>query len=55
MTAKPPSAKYTCADYRLEMMLLGLERQLRDPEISEDQKEMIRKEAYQLRNQLDMD
>ena len=30
-----PNPKYTCTEYRQEMLLLGLKRQLEDPELSD--------------------
>lgn len=46
---------YTCADYRLEMLLAGLHRQLADPDLSESQKEQLRIRIRELEKQIGMD
>lgn len=46
---------YTCADYRLEMMLLGLTKQLQNPGITDEQKAALENEIQHLRRQLGMD
>ena len=45
---------YTCADYREEMILLGLRRRLEDPDVSEDEKALIQARIQQLEKSLDM-
>ncbi len=43
-----PMKQYTCTDYRQEMMLAGLRKQLADPDISADQKERLKLEIKRL-------
>lgn len=42
------SPHYTCADYRQEMILLGLKRRLEDPGVSEKEKPAIRARILEL-------
>jgi len=51
MPKKPP---YTCADYREEMILLGLRRRLEDPGLSEEEKPAIQARIQELEKSLDM-
>ena len=37
----PPKKPYTCADYREEMMLLGLKKRLETEELSDEEKVSI--------------
>ena len=48
------SAAYTCVDYREEMILLGLRRHLEDPDLSEEEKQVIRSKIQELEKSLDM-
>jgi hypothetical protein len=50
----PKSLAYTCADYREEMILLGLRRRLEDPGISEEEKPAIQARIQELEKSLDM-
>ena len=50
-----PKPKYTCTEYRQEMLLLGLRRQLEDPELPEGQKRRIADTIHELETQLGMD
>jgi hypothetical protein len=47
--------KYTCRDYRQEMMLAGLRKQLADPHVSRSQKEVLEKEIRRLEAQMGLD
>lgn len=47
--------QYTCTDYRQEMILLGLRRQLSDPQLSDAQREEIAKKIQELECQMGMD
>ena len=51
---KPPE-KYTCTEYRQEMILLGLKRQLEDPDLSPSEKKHIADEVRELQQQMGMD
>lgn len=55
MPAKPATPRYTCEDYRLEMMLLGLQKQLQDPHITGEQRRAIKFEIQRLQQELGMD
>lgn len=46
--------KYTCAEYREEMMLLGLRRRLIDSSISEEEKQSIKREIQKLEAQMEI-
>ncbi len=50
-----PNPKYTCTEYRQEMLLLGLKRQLEDPALSEGQKRRIAETVRELEMQMGMD
>ncbi len=45
---------YTCKDYRAEMMLLGLNRRLAEENLSESEKEKIRKDILKLEKVMGM-
>ncbi len=47
--------RYTCNDYRQEMMLAGLRRQLADPHLSRSQKEALEKEIRRLEIEMGLD
>ncbi len=47
--------KYTCAEYREEMLLLSLQKQLNQEGLSEKQKQKIRQEIKKLESQMEMD
>jgi len=55
MEKRASESTYTCADYRLEMMLLGLTKQLQEPGITPAQKTALEKEIRRLQRQLGMD
>lgn len=47
--------RYTCADYRQEMVLLGLRKRLRDEQLSDAQREKILREIHRLEMEMGMD
>ncbi len=47
--------KYTCREYRAEMILLGLNRQLNQDDLPEDEKQVLREEINKLKSEMDMD
>jgi hypothetical protein len=49
------SGKYTCMEYRQEMILLGLRRQLEDPALPEAKRMHIIKKIRELEQQMGMD
>ncbi|MDL2268499.1 hypothetical protein LJC71_00945 [Desulfosarcina sp. OttesenSCG-928-A07] len=48
------AGQYTCTDYRQEMILLGLRRQLSDPRLSDAQREEIMKKIREMEYQMGM-
>ena len=50
-----PTGNYTCREYRQEMILLGLKRQLEDAELDEPQRMNIEKKISKLEQQMGMD
>jgi len=51
----PQKAKYTCNDYRAEMRLLGLKKQLHEKKLSPAEKAEIHAEIIRLEKILQMD
>ena len=47
--------KYTCAEYREEMLLLGLKRRLETPDLSESEKRRLTEEIRELEKKMGMD
>jgi len=47
--------KYTCTEYREEMVLLSLNRRLKEPGLSPDEKAQIEKEIRELEARMGMD
>jgi hypothetical protein len=45
---------YTCADYREEMILVGLKMRLEDPGVSEEEKPAIQARIQELEKSLDI-
>ena len=45
---------YTCKDYRAEMILLGLQRRLREEDLSEVEKEKIKEQIRQMERSMGM-
>ena len=50
----PQDSKYTCSDYRAEMRLLGLKKQLHEDKLSPARKEEIQAEIDKLEEVLQM-
>jgi len=48
------SMTYTCSDYRLEMILLGIRRRLHEEELLEDEKERLLKEIRKIEAEMEM-
>ena len=46
--------KYTCHDYREEMLLLGLQRRLNDPDLTEEEKQKIRRQIARVEEEMGM-
>ena len=46
--------RYTCAEYREEMMLLGLKRRLHDKDITEKEKQEICREIEKLETAMEI-
>jgi len=46
---------YTCNEYREEMILLGLQRQLAAPDLSLERKELLLKEIARVEAQMGLD
>ena len=49
------AGKYTCTEYRQEMILLGLKRQLEAPGVPEAQRMRITEKINELEQQMGMD
>ena len=47
--------RYTCQEYREEMMLLGLCQRLKDPNLADDERRAIEKEIKNLENLMNLD
>lgn len=47
--------RYTCTDYRQEMMLAGLRKQLSDPNLSADQKKRLEREIKRLEAEMGLE
>jgi hypothetical protein len=47
-TTPADPAPYTCADYREEMILLGLRKQLANPDLTDEEKDKIVSEIARL-------
>jgi hypothetical protein len=45
---------YTCSDYRLEMMLLGMRRRLLEEEMPEEEKERLLKEIQKIEAEMEI-
>ena len=50
-----PTGKYTCTEYRQEMILLGLKRQLENPLLPEAQRVHVAEKIRELERQMGMD
>ena len=47
--------RYTCSEYREEMLLLSLQRQLAAPGLGEEQRETLLKEIARVEKQMGLD
>ena len=45
---------YTCSDYRLEMMLLGLRRRLHEEELPEEEKDRLLNEIQKIEAEMEI-
>ena len=50
-----PTGKYTCQEYREEMLLLGLKRQVEDPALPETEKQRLGEQIRELEKKMGMD
>ena len=48
-------SKYTCREYREEMVLLGLKRRLAQKDLSEEERKAIIEEIQKLESAMEMD
>lgn len=55
MTEKDKTPVYTCNEYRMEMILLALEKRLARPDLSKAEKQSIKAEINRLKVQMDME
>lgn len=44
--------RYTCADYRQEMMLAGLRKRLADPHLDESERQKLAEQVRQLEREM---
>ncbi len=47
--------KYTCSDYRQEMILVGLINRLKDPDLKESERLVIEEQVKRLKADMGMD
>jgi hypothetical protein len=47
--------KYTCNEYREEMILLGLKKRLTSSDLTQEEKEKLQKEIQKIEKQMDME
>ena len=47
--------KYTCGDYRQEMILASLKRQLSQSDLSDDETQRLKEQIRQLESEMGMD
>lgn len=50
--ATPASARYTCSDYRAEMLLASLRRRRSDPSTSDEDKKSVELEIERLEREM---
>lgn len=55
MSGKPVNKPYTCNDYRSEMILLSLERQMNKPDLTEAEKRKIASEIRRIKAEMGME
>lgn len=48
------TAAYTCNEYRMEMILLALEKQMARPDLTPSEKESIQTEIQRVKKEMDM-
>ncbi len=48
-------AKYTCNDYREEMVLLGLRKRLNNPDLTKEEKASLLKDIKEIEKRMGMD
>jgi hypothetical protein len=46
--------QYTCTDYRMEMMLIGLKRRLADPGLHDQEKKELLEQIRKLESEMGM-
>lgn len=51
---KGKAQRYTCTDYRLEMILLGLRRRLHQPGLSDREKQDLEAEIEKVKSEMGM-
>ena len=49
------TGNYTCNDYREEMILLGLQRRLKNPDLTDEEKKAIQAEIKKIEKLMDME
>lgn len=47
--------QYTCNDYRQEMMLAGLRKQLADPKVSDSEKKRLERQIKSLEKEMGLE
>ena len=50
-----PIKRYTCNDYRQEMILTAMRKQLADPELSPSEKKHLEEQIRRLENEMGLD
>lgn len=53
--SKHKTANYTCDDYRAEMVLLGLRRQLSQPDLTPEEKAILKARIAEAEKQMGLD
>lgn len=51
---KPGQAKYTCSDYRAEMILLALEHRLANDDLSDSERRAVETEIKRVKTEMGM-
>ena len=46
--------RYTCNEYRQEMVLIGLKKQLQKKDLSEEARRILQEQIHQLETEMDM-
>lgn len=54
MSELPPKSRYTCSEYREEMMLLGLKRRLHAEDVSEEERKSLEERIKDLESSMGM-